>query len=344
MSLKVCCCVYAAILCQFTVVLCCTQSTFENTRIIALENIVLNGEVTDYNFFTNMDPDFVVPIRRITGCITPTDDFEEVVAIQIRNEKVSIFYEGAVQNLPFLHSLHVESCEVNILKPKAFQSLPSFTSIKIIDNNINSIPENVFNNLMVKVLVLTFNNISYIAPGAFNDMPRLEIINLNNNKLATWNADWFLNCPKVEVLSVKSNELTTLPARAFRNIEEKLQRIYLAYNNIHYISPRTFTGLRRLADLSLVKNNITELHDSTFLYLENLKMIDLSETSISCFPDVLLNSLRPDVLLWVNNTPLNETCRTSLEEWAKENNNHLTFFKILKRIPTSTAKPNKIRF
>lgn len=309
---------------------CCNLQTFEGTKLTALKDIVLKYEVTDYNYFSKAKPSQIIPVEQITGCITGTPKLSDAVAIQIRGQKVPILYEGAVQNLPLLHSLHIVSSEITIVKPGAFQNLPSLTILKMQDNNIESIPSNVFNHLSIKKLVLSFNKISYIASDAFDHMSRLEGIRLDYNRLVRWNAEWFKDCPKVSFLSLKFNQINSLPGGVFTNVQDNLERLYLSNNNIQSISARAFSGLRKLTDLNLSNNNITTLDDTTFLYLERLKMIDLSNTNITCFSDLLLNTLIEDVMIWINNIPLNDTCKTILDEWASDKKSTISFYKVLR--------------
>ncbi|KAF5308332.1 hypothetical protein FQR65_LT06223 [Abscondita terminalis] len=286
---------------------CCTQSTFEATRITALKNINFRDEITDYNYFIK----------------APRNDFQEVVAIQIRGEQVPIIYENAVQNLPFLHSLHIELSNVAIIKPRAFQNLPSLTILKIEDNNLEVIQPQVFNDLLVKKLILTYNRITYIVSNAFDNMPLLESIRLDHNRLAAWTPEWFQNCPNMNLISVKFNQLTSIPQNAFQNVNEHLERLYIGHNKLKEVNLEAFRGLNSLTDLGLDHNSISKIENDTFSHLKKLRVIDLSGTDITCFSEEFLNTLRNDVLLWIDSTGFNETCKTLFNEWInnRQSNN-----------------------
>ncbi|XP_031351562.1 chaoptin-like [Photinus pyralis] len=309
---------------------CCVQETFDGTHLIGLRDVILKDEILDYNYFKKVPRSKVIPIMKITGCITATEEFQDAIAIEIRNETVPTLYEGAVQNLLSLHSLHIISSKVNRIKPRAFYNLPTLTILKLEDNGIELIQAQVFNNLMIKRLVLTFNRISHIESNAFDDMPRLESVRLDHNRLITLMGEWFQNCPKVTLLSFKFNQIASVPENAFRNVRGTLERVYLSNNNVREIHHAAFRGLTKLTDLSLLHNNITSIDNSTFLYLNNLKMIDISETDITCLHDSLLYTLRSDVLLWIDNIPLSDVCKELLEQWAIDNRNYLTFYHSLR--------------
>lgn len=309
---------------------CCAQTTFEGTRLIALKNINLKDEISDYNYFIKAPTNNVIPIMRITGCITSTEEFQDVVAVQIRGERVPIMHEGAVQNLPFLHSLHIESSNVAIIKPRAFQNLPSLTVLKIEDNNLEMIQSQVFNDLLVRKLILMYNRITYIVFNAFDNMPLLESIRLDHNRLSAWMPEWFQNCPRLSLISAKFNRFASLPENAFQNVKDNMERLYVGYNNIKEINPEVFKGFKSLTDVGLSHNNITKIDNYIFLHLEKLKVIDLSETDITCFSKEFLNTLQNDVLLWINNIPLNETCKEVLDQWVFDKHGNMRFYLTLR--------------
>ena len=73
-----------------------------------------------------------------------------------------------------------------------------------------------------------------------------------------------------------------------------MNKIYFSENLIKNIEKNLFKGLKRLNEIYLVENNLTEIHNFTFLAFLRLEYLKLESNQINSFDK---NSLKDSMIL-----------------------------------------------
>lgn len=284
------------------VLLCCEESTFNNTRITIVG---------------------VRGIDFVSGCLEPVGALEKGSYIQIVNESVPVLNRGAIKNLPNLVDLILENNGILDIAPGAFYNLSKLYLMRLRNNNLQIIREGVFNALPVSELNLVNNSISIIEQKAFDRMPKLSIVFLDYNRISHWNINWFTYSPQINTLSFKNNLITHLPSRSFGNIKgfhnvngrNVSTNIYLSENKISYIDPRSLEGLDVLGWFFLNGNDIYQIPESLLDPLTHIDWLKLSFNNLTCVPDKIFEKI-PTVSHYLDGNPLTEECKIKLKKYS----------------------------
>merc|ERR1711936_1461482 len=96
--------------------------------------------------------------------------------------------------------------------------------------------------------------------------------------------------PELELVDLSSNELVSIPARSFSS-QRKLKELRMETNKISQLGEKTFSGLGRLEVLNLAHNLIEKLDNRVFRPLRKLKELNLRENRLSEIEDRALTGL-----------------------------------------------------
>ena len=96
--------------------------------------------------------------------------------------------------------------------------------------------------------------------------------------------------PELELVDLSSNELVSIPARSFSS-QRKLKELRMESNKISQLGEKTFSGLGKLEVLNLAHNLIEKLVNKVFRPLRKLKELDLRENRLSEIEDRALIGL-----------------------------------------------------
>merc|ERR1711892_1637724 len=109
--------------------------------------------------------------------------------------------------------------------------------------------------------------------------PGLKVLILKFNDFHSVDAS--LNFyPELELLHLSSNHIVSIPDRAFSN-QRRLVELRMTRNKISDLSERTFSGLSKLQVLDLEENLINRLPSRVFKGLKSLKELRLGSNRIS---------------------------------------------------------------
>ena len=119
--------------------------------------------------------------------------------------------------------------------------------------------------------------------------PSIKTLILKYNNFHSVDAS-FNFYPELELVDLSSNELVSIPARSFSS-QRKLKELRMETNKISQLGEKTFSGLGRLEVLNLAHNLIERLDNRVFRPLRKLKELNLRENRLSEIEDRALTGL-----------------------------------------------------
>merc|ERR1711936_815299 len=126
--------------------------------------------------------------------------------------------------------------------------------------------------------------------------------------------------PELELVDLSSNELVSIPARSFSS-QRKLKELRMETNKISQLGEKTFSGLGRLEVLNLAHNLIERLDNRVFRPLRKLKELNLRENRLSEIEDRALTGLSQVRVLDLSDNLLQTVPTASLAELRLGRNN-----------------------
>ncbi|KAK9221105.1 hypothetical protein WN944_009530 [Citrus x changshan-huyou] len=193
--------------------------------------------------------------------------------------------------LPSLRKLNLAINDFNYSKiSSGFTQFPSLTLLNLSSSNFRgSIPASLGNNItQLAYLDLSFNSFTGQIPSSFSNLQQLRHLDLLRNSFVGKIPDMFTNLTQLSYLGLEENQLTgSIPSSIFELLN--LTYVYLSFNNLSgSVELYDFAKFKNLKVLSL--SNIS-LSVSTKLTVNssfpNLLGFSLSACNISEFPDVL---------------------------------------------------------
>ncbi|KAG7476360.1 hypothetical protein MATL_G00082080 [Megalops atlanticus] len=92
-------------------------------------------------------------------------------------------------------------------------------------------------------------------------------------------------------LSLRYNDLLELLPYQFAHLNQLIW-LYLDHNSIGVVDAQAFRGIRRLKELILSSNKVTQLHNATFHAVPNLRNLDLSYNQLQVLQPAQFQGLR----------------------------------------------------
>jgi len=119
--------------------------------------------------------------------------------------------------------------------------------------------------------------------------------------------------PELELVDLSSNQLVSVPDKAFIS-QRKLIELRLGSNKISQLTERTMSGLARLSSLDLSQNFLEILHDRVFKPLKKLKELNLESNRISEISPHAFTGVSELVSLNLNDNLLTEIPASALSQ------------------------------
>lgn len=155
--------------------------------------------------------------------------------------------------------------------------LSSLESLSLRQNRLDTLHSSFSKLVNLKSLDLYKNRIK-LVPGMFESLSKLEDLNLRDAleyRIRTINKNVFRGLSCLKVLNLGYNKLAHLDSEMFMHMP-KLTRIYLKANKL-VLESNTFVYLRELKYLDLSSNSLRSLPDAVFSSLNRLRCLDLSD-------------------------------------------------------------------
>lgn len=188
------------------------------------------------------------------------------------------------------------------LKDHYFGKMQGLTEISLTDCKILRLPGNAFEGLRgLKTLTLRSMNDRWghnkeldLSLGAFNGLRELHTLDLGYNNIRKIPSDLFCALENIISLNLTRNKIKFVDELGFgHKCGSTLQTIDLSYNDIMSLpADSEILHLRRLTQLFLQNNKITELPSEVFSDLLSLKVVNLSENAINYLPESLFQNTK----------------------------------------------------
>lgn len=228
-----------------------------------------------------------------------------------------LFFESALpsqslQRLHELQELHIDSCKLLSIEPNALEGLYNVKelsvntfnadwsqgkSLELNDGSLIGLKE-------LKLLDLADNNIRALPEDVFCPLPNLHTVNLTRNRIRISDRLGFggvltRDCASsdVQILDLSYNDIRILTENPGFSRLRRLQELNLKYNNISEVSGEALAGLASLRVLNLANNKIETLPQGLFAGSRELHEIHLQNNSLFSLAKGLFHRLEHLVVL-----------------------------------------------
>lgn len=183
--------------------------------------------------------------------------FDEVVYIRIlnlSNNKLSTIDNNTFDNNSNLTELNLSKNQIKKLDGVVFKRLINLTSVDLSENLIDSID--------VKEI---------------QKLKKLSNLNLNGNRLRSFDFSILNSLKNLNILRLNKNLIYNISMDSISN--SNLVKLYLNNNKINRIDG-TFSGLVKMEEIDLSKNQIDSLPSNIFENLNQLRIVNLRDNKI----------------------------------------------------------------
>lgn len=298
------------------------------TLLYFISCAVTQGCSSNKDIFKNVNTGIYTEKNGKTLLVLPPANLEIAKKIEVINQTIPIICSGFLRNLPKLEKLMLKADKITDIQAAAFENVPLLRDMEITHNKIKIIRRGVFNRLLIKNLQLQHNQIESIESGAFDNMPELCTLKLSRNSISKIDPAWFSGSSKMQHLRMTCNDLTSIPEKAFRNMGANAVEIALAENEITFIHPKAFDGIKVIEELDLRDNRIAKLDDTLFANVREFKDLSITKNKLTCVSDKFLKNLRVKHAEFGDNPWECNKCIQKVLKWLGEKRHDDGFMKL----------------
>ncbi|XP_037969356.2 toll-like receptor 7 [Plutella xylostella] len=199
------------------------------------------------------------------------------------------------QRFSTLSELSLNNCKLLRIPGNAFEGLRDLKKLSIRSKNFDWSPN--------KNLELTH--------GTFNGLRELQTLDLGNNNLKAIPSDVFCPLDNLQVLNLTDNKVKSVDRLGFgKSCGSDLLSLDLSSNELKSLSEDSeIVRLKRLQELRLQHNNITDISGETFNGLISLRILNVSYNSLQYLPEGTFASTKELREIYLNNNLLFELAR-----------------------------------
>lgn len=244
--------------------------------------------------------------------LQPARDAQKL-AIQCSEQK----YESELPKNAFaslrITELAIDACKLHNLSNDAWTGLKTLKRLTVRTKNAEwgagkslELGANSFHTLKeLEVLNLAENNLRTVPDGAFCEMTTLQVLNLTRNRIRSTESLGFSQKPcasggeggDLRVLDLSHNELTSLPENWTIAKMRRLQQLNLEHNNITDISGEALAGLPSLRIFNISHNQLEMLPSGLFAGARDFQEIHLQHNRLYDLPRGLFHKLEQLLIL-----------------------------------------------
>uniref|UniRef100_A0A1Y1KHC6 LRRNT domain-containing protein n=1 Tax=Photinus pyralis TaxID=7054 RepID=A0A1Y1KHC6_PHOPY len=175
--------------------------------------------------------------------------------------------------------LDLHNSQITVLKPRAFIGLIFLETLNINSNLIAVIPPETFQGVTkIRTIDASNNVIKSLAAKAFVGLSNLISLNLCDNKIGYIDTDAFSGLDSLRVLELCNNAIYDL--HHIFTAPSKLWYLNVARNQITDVIETDFRYLNNLVVLRMPSNSLKSIRRHAFLPLLNLQTLNLSSNPI----------------------------------------------------------------
>lgn len=227
----------------------------------------------------------------------------------------SILFESQLpinvfQRLKNLDELTITSCKLQQLSDGAFDGLKTLKKLTVNTRNLEwglgkslEIQKDSMVGLKeLQNLDLSDNNLRALPEGFLCPLTNLQVLNITRNKIRSPESLGFSDktCNggvELQILDASFNELRSIPENWGISRLRRLQQLHLQHNNITELSSESLSGLNSLRVLNISYNHLETLPDSLFAGSIQLREIHLQNNELFELPRGIFHRLEQLLVL-----------------------------------------------
>uniref|UniRef100_T1IRV5 TIR domain-containing protein n=1 Tax=Strigamia maritima TaxID=126957 RepID=T1IRV5_STRMM len=199
--------------------------------------------------------------------------------------------EKIFQNNSLLEILNLSFNQLVYLPTNIFHPLKSIEILQLNNNRLffNDYSKDIFLDLDALVtLDLSFNQIDYLPFGIFSDLISLKFLSIHHNRIESLPSGIFSDLISLKSLFLSNNMLQEVPNIITNNITAvsfaglyELTSLSLIGNNIKLLRNTTFKHVPNIVIMALDSNQISYIEEGTFDVFKNLNNLTITRNNIS---------------------------------------------------------------
>ncbi|GAB0098647.1 TOLL [Sergentomyia squamirostris] len=224
----------------------------------------------------------------------------------------------AFARLPLLNELTIESCKLLQLPAHAFAGMTNLKRLTVQTNNFAWAPGktlDIRSDAFVDVkdlqhLDLNHNNLRHVSEGVLCHLNNLQHFNISHNRIRAAENLGFATVSQctggqdLHVLDGSYNELQTIPEGWGVSRLRRLQQLHMQHNNITQMSSESLIGLSSLRVLNMSYNRLETLPEGLFAGSRELREIHLQKNELYSLPRGVFHRLEQLLVLDVSSNSL----------------------------------------
>ena len=201
--------------------------------------------------------------------------------LDLKNNNISRIGKNDLKDYRHLRHLDISHCGLAQIEQGAFDSLAEIRYLRMSRNKLRKIPRGLFNvNKNLKKIRLSRNNLTALpdlrGPEHLHllGMQRNLLTSVTTKELGATNVDklyfgrnkitsFDLRGTKYQSLDLSHNRITEIDDYTLGG-DEDVTYLMLQDNNISYISPKAFSGIKSIKELFLQRSKLTSLPEGLF--------------------------------------------------------------------------------
>ncbi|XP_057317912.1 chaoptin-like [Microplitis mediator] len=201
-----------------------------------------------------------------------------LTSIDLGYNNITVLPSDTFSRIPNLKTLYLRGNYLATLYPGTF-ALEHLETLNLQDNRLVTLRKQTFHGTpFLQQLDLSRNSLSQLSTEQFRNLRNLRILNLSGNHIRSLSRDVFEGT-RIETLDLSSNRISIVPSAAFLEVGYTLRDLNLAENLIEHLDSSAFP-LSQLIKLNLANNRLTILPDNTFVSVNKLLSLNLSNNHI----------------------------------------------------------------
>lgn len=209
-----------------------------------------------------------------------------------------------------LKQLTVDACKLHKLPRDTLNGLGALKVLNMHTRNAEwgagkslELQRDSFQSLSsVEVLNLADNNLRGIAEGSFCELTTLQVLNVTRNRIRSTDTLGFSQKPcqgesDLKILDISHNELVTVPENWGVSKLRRLQQLNLEHNNITEISEDALAGLVSLRIFNISHNMLDTVPSGLFAGARDIQEIHLQHNRLFEIPKGLFHRLEQLLIL-----------------------------------------------
>lgn len=207
----------------------------------------------------------------------------------------------------------------SFLEANYFHKFANLAELTLINCKLLRIPGNSFEGLReLRKLSLQSNNLDWspnknleLTHGTFNGLRELQTLDLKRNNIKAIPSDVFCPLDNLQTLNLTYNKIKTVERLGFgKSCGSSIQSLDLSNNIIKSLTEDSeISGLKRLQELRLQHNNITDLSGETFNGLISLRILNISYNNLQYLPEGTFASNKELREIYLNNNLIFDLAR-----------------------------------